>query len=142
MATTCRGQDQEGMDPGVAGSVGAALWCLRRLNQLERERIGSRRGLAAHLRSLAMAWAAAGVILSGAGACLLTGAAFAAAARLGATAAALYTATCAGLLILLLAVELLAFATRCRTAREAARRERRISARTLMRTGPQSESPV
>ena len=83
------------MDPGIAGCVGAALWCLRRFNRLDCERTGSRRGPAAALRSLAKSWAAVAVILSGAGACLLTGAAFAAAARLGAVAAVLYILVCA-----------------------------------------------
>jgi hypothetical protein len=130
------------MDPGIAGSVGAALWCLRRLNQLERERVGSRRGPAARLRSLAMSWAAVAVILSGAGACLLTGAAFTAAARLGAAAAVLYTVICAGVLVLVLAIEALSLAARVRTARESARRQRKMSVRTLMRAGPQSQSPL
>jgi hypothetical protein len=46
------------------------------------------------------------------------------------------------LLVLVLAVEVLALATRSRIARESARRQRRISVRTLMRAGPQSESPL
>jgi len=130
------------MDPGIAGSVGAALWCLRRLNQLEREHVGSRRGPAARLRSLAMSWAAVAVILSGAGACLLTGAAFTAAARLGAAAAVLYTVICAGVLVLVLAIEALSLAARVRTARESARRQRKMSVRTPMRAGPQTQSPL
>ena len=130
------------MDPGIAGSVGAAFWCLRRFNQLERERTGSRRGPAARFRSLAMSWAAVAVILSGAGACVLTGAAFAAAARLGAVAAVLYILVCAGVLILVLAIEALALASRARSAQESARRRRKVSVRTLMRAGPQSQSPL
>jgi hypothetical protein len=130
------------MDPGIAGSVGAALWCLRRLNQLERSRTGSRRGSAARLRSLAMSWAAVAVILSGAGACLLTGAAFATAARTGAVAAVLYTAICAGVLLLVLAVEALSLAAYRRSLQEALTRRRRISVRTLMRVGPQSQAPL
>jgi hypothetical protein len=134
--------DKEEMDPGIAGSVGAAFWCLRRFNQLERSRSSARRGPSARLRSLAMSWAAVAVILSGAGACLLTGAAFAAAARPGALAAVLYTVVCAGVLILVLAIEALALASRIRSAQESARRRRQASVRTLMRAGPQSQSPL
>jgi hypothetical protein len=129
------------MDPGIAGSVGAALWCLRRFSELERERVGSRRGRAARLRSLAMSWAAVGVIASGAGACFATGAAFAAVVRLDFFAPVLYTVICAGVLALLLAIEALTVATRVQAARESALR-RMASVRTLMRAGPQSQSPL
>jgi hypothetical protein len=128
------------MDPGIAGSVGAALWCLCRFNLLERSRVGSRRGRAARLRSLAMSWAAVAVILSGASACLLAGAAFAVAARPNPTAAVLYTAICAGVLGLFVVIEALTLAYRAHAAKEAAKRERRASLRTLMRAAPHSQA--
>lgn len=128
------------MDPGIAGSVGAALWCLCRFNQLERSRIGSRRGRAARLRAAAMSWSAAAAILSGAGACLLAGCAFAAAARPNPTAAVLYAATCAGLLGLVFAVEALILAHGMQATKEAAKRERKASLRTLMRAAPDSQA--
>jgi len=129
------------MDPGIAGSVGAALWCLTRFNVLERERIASRRGSAARLRRIVISWAGTGAILSGAGTCLLIGAAFAAAAQAGLLAAALYTAICAGVLALVVVVEALAFAYRAEAARESARRRRKTSVRTLMRAAPHSQAP-
>lgn len=128
------------MDPGIAGSVGAALWCLCRFNLLERSRIGSRRGHAARLRATAMSWAATAVILSGAGACLLAGCTFAAAARPNPTAALLYTAICAGVLGLLVAVEAMVLAHRAQATKEAARRSRKASLRTLMRAAPHSQA--
>jgi hypothetical protein len=128
------------MDPGIAGSVGAALWCLCRFNLLERSRVGSRRGRAARLRATAMSWSAVAVVLSGAGACLLAGCAFAAAARPNPTAAVLYTAICTGVLGLVLAVEALILAHRAQATKEAAKRERKGSLRTLMRAAPHSQA--
>jgi len=133
---------KEGMDPGIAGSLGAALWCLARFNVLERERLGARRGPAVRLRRAAISWAAAGAILAGAGTCVAVGAAFAAAAQLGLLAAVLYTSICAGLLVLLLIVEALALAYRVQAAKEVARRRRRTSVRTMMRLGPHSQAPL
>jgi hypothetical protein len=128
------------MDPGIAGSVGAALWCLCRFNLLERSRVGSRRGRAARLRATAMSWSAVAVVLSGAGACLLAGCAFAAAARPNPTAAVLYTAICTGVLGLVLAVEALILAHRAQATKEAVKRERKASLRTLMRAAPHSQA--
>jgi hypothetical protein len=128
------------MDPGIAGSIGAALWCLCRFNLLERSRVGSRRGRAVQLRATAMSWAAAAVILSGASACLLAGCAFAAASRPNPTAAILYTAVCAGVLGLVLAVEALVLAHRAQATKEAAARQRKASLRTLMRAAPHSQA--
>lgn len=133
---------KEGMDPGIAGSLGAALWCLTRFNVLERERLASRRGPAARLRRAATSWAGAGAILSGAGTCIATGAAFAAAAQRGLAAPALYTAICAGLLALVVIVEALTLLYRVHAAKDAARRQRRTSVRTLMRLGPPSQAPL
>jgi fatty acid desaturase len=135
-------EPKEGMDPGIAGSLGAALWCLTRFNVLERERIASRRGPAARLRRAAIAWAGAAAILAGAGTCIAVGAAFAATAQLGLAAPALYTAICAGLLVLVLVVEALTLLYRMHTARELARRRRRTSMRTMMRLGPHSQAPL
>lgn len=133
---------KEGMDPGIAGSLGAALWCLARFNVLERERLGSRRGPAARLRRAAISSAGAGAILAGAGTCVAAGAAFAAATLPGLAAPLLYTAACAALLVLVLVVEALALAYRMRSARELARRRRRASVRTMMRLGPHSQAPL
>ena len=130
------------MDPGVAGSVGAALWCMVRFQHLERERPGPRRSPAARFRAAALRWAGASVILGGAAACLVAGASFAAAARPHPVAALLYCALCAGVLVLLLAVEGLTAAYRYQARKEAAKRRRRASVRTLMRGGPISESPL
>jgi hypothetical protein len=129
------------MDPGIAGSVGAALWCLTRFNVLERERLVSRRGPAARLRRTAISWAGAGAILSGAGTCLLIGAAFAAAAQFGLVAPVLYTAICVGVLALVVVIEALTLAYRAEAARESARRRRKTSVRTLMRAAPHSQAP-
>jgi hypothetical protein len=129
------------MDPGIAGSVGAALWCLTRFNVLERERSAARRGSAARLRRVAVSWAGAGAILSGAGTCLLIGAAFATAAQLGLLAPVLYTAICVGVLALVIVIETLTFAYRAEAARESARRRRKTSVRTLMRAAPHSQTP-
>ena len=133
---------KEGMDPGIAGSVGAALWCLTRFNVLERERLASRRGSAARRRRLAASWAGTGAILAGAGTCLLIGAAFAATAQLGLVAPVLYTAICAGVLALIVVIEGLTFAYRTEAARESVRRRRRVSVRTLMRAAPHSQAPL
>ena len=130
------------MDPGVAGSVGAALWCLVRFQHLERERPGSRRGLATRPRGSALRWAGASVILGGAAACLIAGSAFAALARPHPVAAVLYGALCVLVLALLVTVEALTFAYRLQSRKEAAKRRRRTSVRTLMRGGPISEVPL
>lgn len=130
------------MDPGIAGSLGAALWCLTRFNLLERERLASRRGTAARLRRAAIAWAGAGAILGGAGTCIALGAAFAAAAHPGPVAPVLYTSICASLLTLVVIVELLTLRCRMQAAKETARRRRRRSVRTMMRLGPPSEAPL
>jgi hypothetical protein len=130
------------MDPGIAGSLGAALWCLMRFNGLERERLVARRGPAARLRRSAISWAGLGAILSGAGTCLALGTAFAAAAHSGLAAPFLYTAVCAGNLALVVAVEAWALAYRVQAAKEVAQRRRRTSVRTLMRLGPHSRAPL
>jgi uncharacterized membrane protein YfcA len=130
------------MDPGIAGSVGAALWCLYRFQHLERERPGSRRSAAARLRRPAVAWAAASAILGGAGVCFLAGCAFVAMARPHPVAATLYLATCAAMLVLILVLEALTFAYRLQFHREAEKRRRRAWRRTLMRAGPASEAPL
>jgi hypothetical protein len=130
------------MDPGVAGSLGAALWCLTRFNGLERERLTARRGPAARFRRAAISWAGFGAILSGAGTCLALGTAFAAAAQPGVTAPLLYTAVCAGNLALVLVVEASTLAYRVQAAKEVARRRRKTSVRTLMRLGPHSRAPL
>ena len=129
------------MDPGVAGSVGAALWCLVRFQHLERERPGSRRSPAARLRGSALRWAGAAVILGAAAACLIAGCAFAALARPDPVAAALYCTLCVVVLALFTTVEALSFAYRLQARKEAAKRRRRTSVRTLMRGGPISEVP-
>lgn len=129
------------MDPGIAGSVGAALWCLTRFNVLERERLVSRRGPAARLRRVAISWAGSGAILAGAGTCLLVGAAFGAAAQLGLVAPVLYTAICAGVLGLVVVIEALTLAYRAKAASEPSRRRRKTSVRTLMRAAPHSQAP-
>jgi hypothetical protein len=87
-----------------------------------------------------MSWSAVAVVLSGAGACLLAGCAFAAAARPNPTAAVLYTAICTGVLGLVLAVEALILAHRAQATKEAAKRERKASLRTLMRAAPHSQA--
>jgi hypothetical protein len=130
------------MDPGIAGSVGAALWCLHRFQDLDRERAGPRRSPAARRRGRALVWAAAATILAGAGACVLAGCAFAALARPHPVAAGLYLAICVAVLGLVLAVEATTFAYRIQLRRDAAKRRRRISVRTLMRAGPPSEAPL
>lgn len=130
------------MDPGIAGSLGAALWCLARFNVLERERPASRRGRATRLRRAAIAWSGAGAILAGAGTCIAIGTAFAAAAQLGSAAPALYTVTCAGVLALVVVVETLTLFYRAQAAKEVDRRRRRRSVRTMMRVGPPSQAPL
>jgi uncharacterized membrane protein YfcA len=130
------------MDPGVAGSVAAALWCLVRFQLLERERPGPRRSLATRLRGSALRWAGAAVMLGGAAACLIAGCAFAALARPHPVAALLYCALCVLVLALLVTVEALTLAYRLQARKEAAKRRRRASVRTLMRGGPISEVPL
>jgi hypothetical protein len=130
------------MDPGIAGSVGAALWCLYRFQHLDRERPGSRRSAATRLWGRAVAWAGASAILGGTGVCFLAGCAFAAMARPHPVAATLHLAICAAMLVLILILEALTFAYRLQSHREAAKRRRRAWRRTLMRAGPASEAPL
>ena len=131
------------MDPGIAGAVGAALWCLVRFQQLERESPSpSRRSAAARLRSGTRAWAASAVVICGTGACFLAAFALAMMVRPDPVVAILYCALCATVLALLLAVEALHHAYRVQSQREAAaRRRRRASVRTIMRAGPPSRVP-
>jgi hypothetical protein len=134
------------LDPGIAGTLAAAVWCLHRFHRLDLERV-ARRGPAARLRALAIAWSATGVVVAGASACAVTAAALGGAtARAVSTdtaAALLYLGACALTLALLAVVEGLTLAFRVRLARETARkRARRMSVRTLMRTAPNSQSPV
>ena len=130
------------MDPGIAGTLAAAVWCLHRFHRLDLERV-ARRGRAARLRALAIAWSATGVVVAGASACAVTAAALGAATRGTAAAALLYLGACMLTLALLAVVEGLTLAFRLRLAREAARKHaRRMSVRTLMRTAPDSRSPV
>jgi hypothetical protein len=131
------------MDPGIAGSVGAALWCLVRFQQLERESPSpSRRSAPARLRSSTLGWAASGVVISGTAACFMAAFALAMMVRPDPVAAILYCALCTTVLALLLIVEALHHAYRVQSQREAAaRRRRRASVRTIMRTGPPSQVP-
>jgi len=125
------------MDPGLAGTLATAVWCLHRFYRLEREHV-ARRGPAARLRALALSWCTAAVVLSGASACIVA-AARVASPGAAAAAATLYLGGCALALGLLIAVEGLVAAYRLRRARDAAVGERRRSVRTLMRAAPDSE---
>ena len=129
------------MDPGIAGTLAAAVWCLHRFHRLDLEHV-ARRGRAARLRALALSWSATGVVV--AGACAATAAALGGlATRDAAAAALLYLGACAAALLMLAIVEGLTLAFRLRLAREAARKlARRMSVRTLMRTAPNSQSPL
>ena len=130
------------MDPGIAGTLAAAVWCLHRFHRLDLERV-ARRGRAARLRALAVAWSATGVVVAGASACGVTAAALGGAATRGSAAAMLYLAACVTTLLVLAVVEALTVAFRLRLARGVSRRHaRRMSVRTLMRTAPNSQSPV
>ena len=151
------------MDPGIAGTVAAAAWCLRRFHRLHGEQLdrlagigaGAKLGQALHgenvprrsgaasLRSIALSWCAIGVMLAGASSCAVTAAAMSAAAVAGMAAGVLYLSGCASALTLLAIVEGWVLAYRTRLVRDAAkRRGRRMSVRTLMRTAPHSRSPV
>ncbi len=133
---------KEAMDPGIAGTVAAAAWCLRRFHRLHGEHVPRRSG-AARLRSIALSWCAIGVMLAGASSCAVTAAAMSAAAVAGMAAGVLYLSGCASALTLLAIVEGWVLAYRTRLVRDAAkRRGRRMSVRTLMRTAPHSRSPV
>lgn len=130
------------MDPGIAGTLAAAVWCLHRFHRLDLEHV-ARRGRAARLRTLARSWSATGVLVAGACACAVTAAALGAMASRDAAAALLYLGACAAALLVLAIVEGLTLAFRLRLAHEAARkRARRMSVRTLMRTAPNSQSPL
>jgi NAD/NADP transhydrogenase alpha subunit len=133
------------LDPGIAGTLAAAVWCLHRFHRLDLEHV-PRRSRAARLRALAISWSATGVVVAGTAACATTAAAFGGAmtraVSTDAAAAVLYLGACALALALLAIVEGLTLAFRLRLARDAARkRARRMSVRTLMRTAPDSQSP-
>jgi len=131
------------LDPGIAGTLAAAIWCLHRFHRLGLEHV-ARHGRAARLRGLALSWSATGVVVAGACACAATAAALGGlATRDAAAAALLYLGACAAALLMLAIVEGLTLAFRLRRAREAARKlARRMSVRTLMRTAPNSQSPL
>jgi len=130
------------LDPGIAGTLAAAVWCLHRFHRLDLEHV-ARRGRAARLRTLALSWSATGVVVAGACSCAVAAAALGGLAIRDAAAAILYLGACAAALLVLAIVEGLTFAFRLRLAREAARkRARRMSVRTLMRTAPHSQSPL
>lgn len=130
------------MDPGIAGTLAAAVWCLHRFHRLDLEQV-ARRSRAAKLRALAISWSATGVVVAGTSACAVTAAALGSAATRGAAAAILYLVACATTLLVLAIVEGLTVAFRVRLARDATRkRARRMSVRTLMRTAPNSQSPL
>jgi hypothetical protein len=131
------------LDPGIAGTLAAAVWCLHRFHRLDVEQV-ARRSRAARLRALAISWSATGVVVAGACACAATAAALGGlATRDAAAAAILYLGACAATLLVLAIVEGLTLAFRLRLAREAARKHaRRMSVRTLMRTAPNSQSPL
>jgi NAD/NADP transhydrogenase alpha subunit len=130
------------LDPGIAGTLAAAVWCLHRFLRLDLEHV-PRRSRAARLRALALYWSATGVVIAGASACAVTAAALGGAATRESAAAILYLGACALTLALLAIVEALTAAFRLGLARDAARkRARRMSLRTLMRTAPDSRSPV
>jgi len=130
------------LDPGIAGTLAAAVWCLHRFLRLDLEHV-ARRSRAARLRALASSWSATGVVVAGGSACAVTAAALGGAATRGVASAILYLGACATTLLVLAIVEGLTAAYRLRLAREASRRyARRMSVRTLMRTAPDSRSPV
>jgi predicted lysophospholipase L1 biosynthesis ABC-type transport system permease subunit len=130
------------LDWGLAGTLAAAVWCLHRFHRLDPEHV-ARRGRAARLRALAVSWSATGVVVAGASACAVAAAALGGAMNRDPAAAMLYLGACAAALLLLAIVEVLTAAFRLRLAREAARkRARRMSVRTLMRTAPNSQSPL
>jgi len=130
------------LDPGIAGTLAAAVWCLHRHHRLGREH-APRRSRAARLRELALSWSATGVVLAGGSACAVTAAALAVTASRDAAAAALYIGGCATALLVIGIVEALTLAFRLRLARDAAKKyARRMSVRTLMRTAPNSQSPI
>jgi hypothetical protein len=130
------------LDPGIAGTLAAAVWCLHRFHRLDLEHV-PRRGRAARLRALALSWSATGVVAAGASAGAVAAATLGAFTRDPAAAAMLYTGACATALLVLAIVEGLTLAFRLRLAREAARkRARRMSVRTLMRIAPDSQSPL
>lgn len=135
------------MDPGVAGSVGAALWCLYRFEELARQRCAletaaSRKaGGAAALRRLTAAWAAAAVVLNGSGACLAGAFSLAALASPQLAAAIAYSAICVGVLAILLVVEMLNAIYRIRLNGEA-RATTRGAARPLGRGARASRLPL
>ena len=130
------------MDPGIAGTLAAAVWCLHRFHRLDLEQV-ARRGRAARLRALAVSWSATGVVVAGASACAVGAAALGGAMNRDPAAATLYLGACAATLLVLAIVEVLTAAFRLRLAREAARkRARRMSVRTLMRAAPNSQSPL
>jgi len=130
------------LDPGIAGTLAAAVWCLHRFHRLDLEQ-AARRGRAARLRALATSWSATGVVVAGASACAVIAAALGSAAARSAAAPILYLVACAATLLMLAIVEGLTDAFRARLARDATRkRARRMSVRTLMRTAPNSRSPL
>jgi len=130
------------LDPGIAGTLAAAVWCLYRCHRLDLEHV-ARRGRAARLRTLAVSWSATGVVVAGAAACAVAASALGGALTRDPAAAMLYLGACAAALLVLAIVEGLTLAFRLRLAREAARRRaRRMSVRTLMRNAPHSQSPV
>jgi hypothetical protein len=130
------------LDPGIAGTLAAAVWCLHRFHRLDLELV-ARRGRAARLRALAVSWSATGVVVAGASACAVAAATLGGAVTRDPAAAMLYLGACAAALLVLAVVEGLTAAFRLRLAKEAARkRARRMSVRTLMRTAPNSQSPL
>jgi hypothetical protein len=130
------------LDPGLAGTLAAAVWCLHRFHRLDLEHV-ARRGRAARLRALAVSWSATGVVVAGASACAVAAAALGGGVIQAPAAATLYLGACTATLLVLAIVEALTAAFRLQLAREAARkRARRMSVRTLMRIAPNSQSPL
>jgi len=130
------------LDPGIAGTLAAAVWCLHRFHRLGLEH-AARRGRAARLRALAISWSATGVVVAGVCACAATAAALGGLATRDTVAAVLYLGACVATLLALGIVEGLTLALRLRLARAAARkRARGMSVRTLMRAAPHSQSPL
>ncbi|NJN40460.1 MAG: hypothetical protein HC807_05970 [Gammaproteobacteria bacterium] len=129
-----------GVDPGLYGCIAALVWVLHRNGIAMPHHIAHHRRLGPRYRRL-LAMTRLGVACIGASVIAVSLAGFVAAVLPGFEGAALYLAGVGTALVLLVLVEATTFRLRNAIAREALRRDRARSVRTMMRLGlgPRSE---
>lgn len=131
---------EAGTDPGLHGCIAALVWVLYRHGITLPQRVARHRRLGPHYRRL-QGITRLGVASLGAAICSVAIAPPVAQALPGMEGAILYLAGVSTALVLLVLVEAALVSLRAAVAREAARRERARSVRTMLRLGlgPHSE---